>query len=128
MKVESQEPDSAHGEEQAIHPIETEVRLFLQRRRQEIAERPLGYMKSGSRNTQSPPGKMRLEVTRTSSFSCRVQYVWQPSIAQSDPRPDAHGEKFRWIFDQDQEAERVAAAARLKAAPSDSAQSGSERQ
>jgi hypothetical protein len=111
---QQQEADAAKAKqkrERIMQAVEAQLHLYLLHRRQQISEQPLGHMQEEDRVTQKPKGEMRFAVTRTSSFSCYVNYRWRPGKVKRRPEPDAHSKAFRYVFDE--QAEEAAAARKL---------------
>jgi hypothetical protein len=111
--------------DEMLSSILSEIRLFLSQRHKEIAQQPLASMQTHSHRTKSPiaRGGLQIMITRTSSFSCLIKYVWNTGRPGGDMAVLGSGSSgsFRYVFDEEAEAERGAAARKAQAASSSSA-------
>lgn len=114
-------PQRKQRREEIIQSLEPELRQHLSHRHAEIAQQPLGKMEAHWHPIESPvaKGKLRIMVTRTSSFSCMIKYLFDCSKPDMEILETPPSGTFRYVFDE--EAEKAAAALKLKAVPSSGA-------
>jgi hypothetical protein len=104
--------------DEMLSSILSEIRIFLSKRHTEIAQQPLAKMEVHSHDTESPiaRGGLQIMITRTSSFSCLIKYVWQPGRPGPDLAILGSGSSgsFRYVFDEEAEGDAAARKAQAR--------------